>query len=134
MEFSMASTVQMARRLRRNQTDAERILWFRLRDRRLGGWKFRRQMLLNGFVVDFCCPDAKVVIEIDGGQHVARREQDARRTANLEASGYLLLRFWNNEVMRNVEGVLQSILSTLNQHTSEPPHPTPLPCGEREHA
>src|SRR6266540_833962 len=59
-KFSMASTVQIARRLRRHQTDAERILWFRLRDRRLGGWKFRRQMSVNGFVVDFCCPDARL--------------------------------------------------------------------------
>jgi very-short-patch-repair endonuclease len=92
-----------------------------LRDRRLNGWKFRRQMSLNGFVVDFCCPAGKLVIEIDGGQHVMRADEDARRTDDLESSGYLVLRFWNNDVMQNLEGVLQTILSTLEQHSSEPP-------------
>jgi very-short-patch-repair endonuclease len=128
----MATTIQQARRLRQRQTDVERILWFRLRDRRLNGWKFRRQMSLNGFVVDFCCPAGKLVIEIDGGQHVMRADEDARRTDDLESSGYLVLRFWNNDVMQNLEGVLQTILSTLEQHSSEPPHPSPLPFGERE--
>jgi very-short-patch-repair endonuclease len=117
----MATTIQQARRLRQRQTDVERILWFRLRDRRLNGWKFRRQMSLNGFVVDFCCPAGKLVIEIDGGQHVMRADEDARRTDDLESSGYLVLRFWNNDVMQNLEGVLQTILSTLEQHSSEPP-------------
>ena len=130
----MAATAQTARRLRRHQTDAERCLWFKLRDRRLGGWKFRRQMSLNGFVVDFCCPDAKLVIELDGGQHVDQQEQDARRTTNLETSGYLVLRFWNNDVLRNLDGVLEEISNTLNQHAFEPPHPNPLPTGEREPA
>src|SRR6476659_8032740 len=102
----MASKSEPARRLRRNQTDAERILWLRLRDRRLAGWKFRRQMSLNGFVFDFCCPDAKLVVEIDGGQHAIRAEQDIARTKNLDASGYLVLRFWNYDVMRNIDGVL----------------------------
>jgi very-short-patch-repair endonuclease len=129
----MASTVQIARRLRRDQTDAERILWFRLRNRRLNGWKFRRQMSLNGFVVDFCCPDAKLVVEIDGGQHDDQRLKDLRRTRNLETSGYLVLRFWNNQVLQNLDGVLEEILNTINQQTIEPPHPNPLPFGEREH-
>src|SRR5262249_19465057 len=128
----MSNITTVARRLRRQQTDAERILWFRLRDRRLGGWKFRRQMSLNGFVVDFCCPDARLVIELDGGQHATRTKEDEARTRDLEASGYLVLRFWNNEVMRNLEGVLEAILSTLLRQAPEPPHPTPLPYGERE--
>jgi very-short-patch-repair endonuclease len=130
----MASTAQTARRLRRHQTDAERILWFRLRDRRLAGWKFRRQKSLNGFIVDFCCPDAKLVVELDGGQHASRSEQDALRTKSLEKSGYLVLRFWNNDVLSNTEGVLEELLSTVNQQALEPPHPTPLPAGEREPA
>jgi very-short-patch-repair endonuclease len=135
MEMSMASTVQIARRLRRHQTDAERILWFRLRDRRLNGWKFRRQKSLNGFIVDFCCPDAKLIIELDGGQHDEQKAEDTRRTRNLDASGYLVLRFWNNEVLGNLDGVLEEILSTVNQQQPlEPPHPTPLPDGEREQA
>ncbi|MGH6769047.1 MAG: endonuclease domain-containing protein [Xanthobacteraceae bacterium] len=133
--MSMASTVHNARRLRKHQTDAERVLWFRLRDRRLGGWKFRRQKSLNGFVVDFCCPDAKLVVELDGGQHSERQPQDERRTRNLEASGYLVLRFWNHDVLQNTDGVLEEILDTINQQQAlEPPHPTPLPVGEREPA
>jgi very-short-patch-repair endonuclease len=130
--LNMATTTTVARRLRRQQTDAERILWFRLRDRRLGGWKFRRQMSLNGFVADFSCPDARLVIELDGGQHASRTKEDEDRTRDLEASGYLVLRFWNNDVMRNLEGVLETILSTLERQAPEPPHPTPLPCWERE--
>jgi very-short-patch-repair endonuclease len=91
-------------------------------------------MSLNGFVVDFCCPDARLVVELDGGQHADRVQADINRTRDLEASGYLILRFWNNDVMRNIDGVLKEILNTLNQQALEPPHPTPLPCGEREQA
>jgi very-short-patch-repair endonuclease len=126
----MASTIQVARQLRKQQTDAERNLWFRLRGYRLVGLKFRRQMALNGFVVDFCCPSVKLIVELDGGQHVGQREQDARRTKDLEDSGYFVLRFWNNEVLRNIDGVLEKILSVANQQMFEPPHPTPLPSGE----
>jgi very-short-patch-repair endonuclease len=123
-----------ARRLRRNQTDAERLLWFRLRDRRTAGWKFKRQVPIDRFVVDFCCADAKLIVELDGGQHDQHRDRDADRTRVLEAMGYLVLRFWNHDVVRNMDGVLEEILSTINQNRSEPPHPTPLPYGEREHA
>jgi len=130
----MASTVDVARRLRRQQTDAERNLWFKLSNCRLGGLKFRRQMSLNGFVVDFCCPNAKLIIELDGGQHVEQREKDARRTRDLEDNGYFVLRFWNNDVLQNIDGVLEEILNSANQRPFEPPHPTPLPSGEREHA
>ena len=118
--------VKTARRLRRQQTDAERLLWFRLRDRRLDGWKFRRQFPVDRYVVDFFCADAHLVIELDGGQHAIQTDADAARTKKLEAMGYLVLRFWNNEVMRNIEGVLEEIM------TAEPPHPDPLPYGERE--
>jgi lysyl-tRNA synthetase class 2 len=111
---------QFARRLCRSQTDAERVLWFRLRDRRLAGWKFKRQVPIDRFVVDFFCADGKLVVEIDGGQHDQDRDRDASRTRILEAMGYLVLRFWNNDVMRNADGVLEVILSTLNQLRSEP--------------
>jgi very-short-patch-repair endonuclease len=120
-----------ARRLRRNQTDVERLLWFRLRNRRLAGLKFKRQVPIDRFIVDFFCADAKLIVELDGGQHDQNREYDANRTRILEAMGYLVLRFWNNDVMRNTDGVLEEILSTVQR--SEPPHPTPLPFGEREH-
>jgi very-short-patch-repair endonuclease len=128
----MTRNVKTARKLRQNQTDAERALWFRLRDRRLGGLKFRRQMPLGRYVADFCCEAAHLIVEIDGGQHAAGSEEDALRTRTLEAMGYLLLRFWNNEVLQNTEGVVDSIVSTVNQQNSGPPHPNPLPNGERE--
>ena len=127
----MASRVQTARRLRRDQTDAERTLWFRIRDRRLGGLKFRRQVPIDRYVVDFCCETARLIIELDGGQHDTRSAEDANRTAALEALGYLVLRFWNNEVLQNIDGVLQVIVETVNP---VPPHPNPLPNGERERA
>jgi len=115
-------------------TDAERILWFRLRARRLAGWKFKRQVPIDRFIVDCVCADAMLNIELDGGQHAERTRQDEERTKTLVAMGYLVLRFWNNDVMRNLDGVLEAILNTLNQQPLEPPHPTPLPCGEREQA
>jgi very-short-patch-repair endonuclease len=123
--------VQSARRLRHNQTDAERLLWFCLRDRRLTGWRFKRQVPIDHFIVDFFCADAKVILEIDGGQHDEQRTRDADRTAVLESMGYLVLRFWNNDVVRNMDGVLEEILSAIDQGC--PPHPNPLPKGEREH-
>lgn len=128
----MTRNVTIARRLRRDQTDAERKLWFRLRDRRLAGLKFRRQMPLGSYVVDFCCESTRLVIEVDGGQHSAAEARDARRSSDLEAMGYLVLRFWNNDVLQNTDGVVESILDTLDQLPSVPPHPNPLPTGERE--
>src|ERR1700732_92266 len=128
----MNGNVGPARRLRRNQTDAERVLWFRLRDRRLHGLKFKCQVPIDRFVVDFCCEHARLIIEVDGGQPATRTAEDLSRTRILEAMGYLVLRFWNNDVIQNIDGVLEEILSTLEQHRSEPPLPDPLPNGERE--
>ena len=127
----MASRVATARRLQRDQTDAERALWFRLRDRRLNGLKFRRQMPIKSYVVDFCCESTRLIVELDGGQHAERSVEDAKRTADLEAYGFLVLRFWNNDVLSNLDGVLEMIFATASQ---EPPHPNPLHNGEREHA
>jgi very-short-patch-repair endonuclease len=126
----MVPLVATARRLRRDQTDAERKLWFRLRDHRLAGLKFRRQMPIARYVVDFCCESARLIVEVDGGQHAARGAEDKARTAALEAQGYLVLRFWNNEVLQNLDGVLEVIANTSRP---VPPHPNPLPIGEREH-
>jgi very-short-patch-repair endonuclease len=123
--------VERARRLRRHQTDVERILWLRLRNRRLGGFKFKRQFPIDRFIVDFVCADARVIVELDGGQH-ATSPTDAERTQVPEAFGYLILRFWNNEVLENLDGVLETILAALNKQPLEPPHPNPLPKGERE--
>jgi hypothetical protein len=88
-------------------------------------------MPLGSFVVDFCSEEIHLVVEIDGGQH-SGSERDAARTKVLEAMGFLVLRFWNNEVLSNIDGVLETIVSTAKQHSSEPPHPDPLPTGERE--
>jgi len=103
----------MARVLRRRPTDAEQKLWFELRDRRLRGFKFRRQMPKGNYVVDFVCEDRRLVIELDGGQHGDRKAADAERSAYLVAEGYRVLRFWNNEVTENVEGVLSVIVEAL---------------------
>lgn len=88
-------------------TDAERRLWYALRNRRFEGWKFRRQVSLGPYVVDFLCHSARLIVEVDGGQHSA--EVDARRTAFLASQGYRVIRFWNNEVLVNVDGVLQAL-------------------------
>jgi very-short-patch-repair endonuclease len=130
----MISHVGTARKLRRDQTDAERALWFRLRDRRLRGLKFRRQMPLDRYIVDFCCESARLIVELDGGQHAERIREDAARTQTLEAMGYLVLRFWNNDVLNNADGVVINILETLDKLPASPPHPNPLPKGERERA
>jgi very-short-patch-repair endonuclease len=116
---------QYARRLRRSQTDAERKLWSRLRDRRLYGVRFRRQHPIGPFIADFCCTEAKLVIELDGGQHAMQKQSDAERAVFLEGQGYRVLRFWDNEALTNPEGVLQRIVEALG------PSPCPLPAGER---
>src|SRR6266478_826661 len=116
----MTHHTKVARRLRQHQTDAERVLWLRLRGRRLDGWKFKRQAPIDRYIVDFFCADAKLIVEIDGGQHGIRDAHDRNRTMVLEAMGCLVLRFWNNDVMKNTEGVLEEILSTLNRQSPGP--------------
>jgi very-short-patch-repair endonuclease len=127
----MMGHVGLARKLRRNQTDAARLLWSRLRNRQIANLKFKRQVAIDRYVVDFCCSDARLIVELDGGQHAIRLAEDANRTKALETMGYLVLRFWNNDVTQNLEGVLEEILNTVKQHLPEPPHPDPLPSGER---
>src|SRR3954451_17275059 len=97
-----------ARALRRNETDAERTMWHLLRDRRLGGIKFRRQMTIGRYVADFAAIEHRLVIELDGGQH-ADSASDMRRDAFLATEGWRVLRFWNNDAMRNRAGVLEMI-------------------------
>jgi len=124
--------VRGARSLRKRQTDAEQRLWTRLRDRRLLGFKFRRQHSIGRYIADFYCAEARFVIELDGGQHANDRVRDAERTAILEREGYRVLRFWDNDVFQNLEGVLQRIVEALDPHLGTTPHPNPLPIGERE--
>ncbi len=104
-----------ARNLRRNQTTAEQKLWSRLRDRQLGGHKFRRQVSRGAFVVDFACLRKKLIVELDGGQHgdPKQRARDQARSAWLEGEGYRILRFWNNDVLTNMNGVLKAISQAL---------------------
>ena len=104
-----------ARSLRRDQSTAEQKLWGRLRNRQLEGHKFRRQVPLGRFIVDFSCYDARLVIEVDGGQHAEQTQEDAARTAWFESRGFRVLRFWNSEVEESMEGVLFKILEALKE-------------------
>ncbi len=109
--------VARARRLRREQTDAERLLWGYLRARRLNGFRFKRQAPRAPYIVDFICSDRSLVIELDGSQHGADAAlaYDARRTVLLEREGLRVLRFWNSDVMQNLHGVLDTILIELEK-------------------
>ena len=105
---------KQARALRRQMTEAEKVMWSKLRDRRLDGVKFKRQKPIAGYIVDFVASDLKLVVEIDGGQHAERVMQDAARTKALEESGYHVVRFWNHDVLGNIEGVLEALVQELN--------------------
>ena len=110
----------VSRKLRMNSTDAERRMWSRLRDGRLGGIKFRRQLPLAGYVVDFCSAEYRLIIELDGGQHATEILKDEMRTKRLWEEGYRVIRFWDNDVLTNTEDVLQTIKNELQLH----PHPS----------
>ncbi len=116
-----------ARELRRNATDAERLLWWHLRDRRLAGFKFRRQVVIGRYIADFVCPEAKLIVEADGGQHQSQSDKDALRTVELERLGYRVLRFWNHQILQETEAVLEGIRLAL---VAPSPRPSP-PEGER---
>jgi adenine-specific DNA-methyltransferase len=120
-----------ARTLRQNSTEVEKRLWHRLRDRQLHNHKFRRQYFANGFYLDFACEEQMLAIELDGGQHNddSHHAQDQQRSQILAASGWRIIRFWNHELMENMEGVLEAIAMALNAQTLSP-HPNPLPAGE----
>ena len=106
---------ERARGLRKNPTDAERALWKHLRLRQLEGHRFRRQQPLGPYIVDFVCFEKKVIIEVDGGQHAEQVVSDAERTACLEAQGFRLLRFWNHDVLRDIEAVKEVIRGVLSR-------------------
>lgn len=115
--------------LRHNSTDAERRLWHHLRNRSLGGFKFRRQVPIGPFIADFACVECKLIVEADGGQHGSA--QDDRRTAHLRSLGWRVLRFWNNEVLQQTDAVLETILAACEQTKEPKPSPYPLPhAGE----
>jgi very-short-patch-repair endonuclease len=128
--------VNRARELRQTETQAEQIIWSWLRDYKLNGVKFRRQQPICKYIVDFASFEKKLIIEIDGGQHSfeENKDNDDVRTAWLESQGFRVLRFWNNEVSSNLDGVFVQIGEPLEVH----PHPSPLPskgvhfdCGRK---
>ena len=126
----MAGT-ERARKLRRASTDAERRLWYALRNRQISGHKFRRQHPIGPYIVDFVCPAKKLVVELDGSQHLRSVDYDNKRTAEIAREGFRVIRFWNNEVLSNLDGVLRAIEANL-MSGSNAPHPGPLPGRERE--
>jgi very-short-patch-repair endonuclease len=115
--------------LRANQTDAERALWKKLRGLKSEGFHFRRQAPIGNYIADFACHSALLVIEVDGGQHAEAKgiARDDARTAWLESQGYRIIRFWNNDVLGNIEGVMIEVMDSL---VSPHPYPSPSRGGE----
>ena len=101
--------------LRVDQTNAENMLWSHLRNRKMDNFKFRRQHVLQGYIVDFACLEKKLIIELDGGQHGEQQQYDIVRTRKLEKNGFKVLRFWNFEVLRDVKRVLKLIYEALTE-------------------
>lgn len=110
----------IAKLLRKNFTDAESALWTNLKAKQMEEYKFRRQEPIGSYIVDFVCHAKRIVIEVDGGQHSIEKERDGERDQWLRGQGYSVLRFWNNEVLRNIEGVLEVVRDRLK-------HPPPTP-------
>jgi len=123
-------TRNTAKTLREKMTDAERTLWYRLRGSRLDGLKFRRQRPVPPYIVDFYCTEAKLVVELDGSQHGA--EVDAVRTASPERRGLQVVRFWDNQVLTDIDSVLREILLTARDRTLTCPYGAPSPRGRGE--
>lgn len=124
--------IQNSRELRKFQTDAEQLLWQRLRGRQFGGFRFKRQKVIGPYIVDFLCASAQLAIELDGGQHNLKQGimRDKKRTLFLESQGLQVMRFWNNDVFQRTEDVLSAIWNAL--HIDRPPSPLiPLPTSGR---
>ncbi|BCA57748.1 endonuclease domain-containing protein [Sphingomonas sp. HMP6] len=119
-----------AARLRRERTDVEDSIWQSLRNRQCDSFKFRFQSTIGAFVVDFLCVEARLIVELDGGQH--SEAVDVARTRFLEAKGYRVLRFWNSDVVENRDGVLEAIRLALAARMSERRRPSPNPSRESE--
>jgi len=109
--------LERVRRMRREAPEAEARLWSALRGRRLSGAKFRRQVWIGGYVADFLCAEAKLIVEADGGQHGRQQAYDVRRTVWLEEQGFRVIRIWNNDIADNLDGVL----ATIGQALTLPP-------------
>ena len=114
--------------MRHDPVYVERLFWSYLRDRKLGGWKFRRQVLIGPYIADYLCAQRNVIVELDGGVHRLQQKRDRNRDSYLRNSGYIVLRFENSEVLRDLPGVLAKIMHTIESAPS--PRPSP-PEGER---
>jgi very-short-patch-repair endonuclease len=121
----------LARQLRKNMTDAERRLWSRLRGRQFGGFKFRKQAPIGPYIVDFVCFEAKLIIELDGGQHMLRNHEDEKRTAWLNTEGFRVFRYWNHLVFEDLDPLVEAIWLALHADRDHAPHPDPPPQGGR---
>jgi very-short-patch-repair endonuclease len=123
-----------ARSMRANPTDAERKLWYMLRDKRLNGLRWRRQQVIDErYIADFICFEHRLIVEADGSQH-AESEADVERDAWLKAQGFTVLRFWNSDILTNMEGVAETIIAATRNNAAQTcgdPTPNPLPQGER---
>ena len=130
-ETAIKKKNEFPRRLRKHQTNAERIIWSALRNRQLHGLKFRRQHPVDHYILDFFCPELKLAIELDGGQHYSEpgQQYDGKRNTWLESRGIKILRYSNLDVLQNKEGVLFEIARIAEVFKSSP-HPNPLPKGE----
>lgn len=126
--------LERAKALRKNMTAAETTLWYHLRAHRLQGFKFKRQKPVGQFIVDFVCMEHRIVIEVDGGQHLDEAQYDQARDEWLRRRGFEVLRFWNHEVMGNLEGVLEAIHMALRSRTLSPGPSPARGRGENEGA
>ncbi len=119
MHRAVAKAFSRARQLCRNMTEAEAKIWTHLRAHRMGAVHFRRQHAIRHYIVDFCAPRQKLIIELDGSHHLEQAEYDEGRTRFLESKGYKVLRFWNNDVMKNIDSVLTVVWDTLRDDNQE---------------
>jgi len=110
--------------LRKNSTEAEKLLWRHLRAKRMLGFKFRRQQPIGRYIVDFACFEKRIVIELDGGQHAENIKQDKMRDDFLKSEGFRVLRIWNNELFEDIDGVLETIMNECDISPSPQPSPT----------
>ena len=127
MRVPSSGRAGLARDLRRRSNDAERRVWQHLRARRLRGLKFRRQHPIGRYIVDFACTECRLVVELDGSQHIVNRRADAERELALSQAGYRVMRFWDNDVLRNTDAVLTAILAAAGVHIPDQPSPLPSP-------
>ena len=115
-----AEFLERCREMRKDATDAETLLWHLLRDRQLLGFKFRRQHVIEGYITDFYCHKARLIIDVDGGGHIGEEQAryDAKRTMHLQTLGLRVIRFWNHEVLKQTDDVLEAIVAELEASPS----------------